>query len=79
MNRYAFEAAREGNPEGVGERQKAIEAEAQRLSELNLEVEKVDAERAALQAELGKFTARRPDCRKRSIRSSSSRPGCSAS
>ncbi|HKY22855.1 MAG TPA: c-type cytochrome [Vicinamibacterales bacterium] len=57
VNRYAFEAARTANPEGVGERQKEIEAEAQRLNELNLEVQKVEAERAALQAELGKFTS----------------------
>ena len=57
VNRYAFEAARKANPDGVGEQQKAIEAEAQRLSELNLEVQKVEAERAALQAELGKYTA----------------------
>ena len=42
VDRYAFEAERKANPEGVGEQQKEIEAEAQRLSELNLEVEKVD-------------------------------------
>ena len=45
------------NPEGVGERQKEIEAEAQRLNELNLEVQKIEAERTALQAELGKYTS----------------------
>ena len=44
-------------PKGSAERQKEIEAEAQRLHELNLEVEKVEAERAALQAELGKYTS----------------------
>ncbi len=48
---------RTANPEGVGEQQKEIEAEAQRLRELNLEVQKVEAERAALQAELGKYTS----------------------
>ena len=57
VNRYAFERARTANPEGVGERQKESEAEAQRLHELNLEVQKVEAERAALQAELGKYTS----------------------
>ena len=44
-------------PKAVGERQKAIEAEAERLRELNLEVERVTAERQALQAELGKYTS----------------------
>ena len=57
VHRYAFEEARTKAPEGVGERQKEIEAEAQRLNELNLEVQKVEAERAALQAELGKYTS----------------------
>ena len=57
VHRYAFEEARTKDPEGVGERQKEIEAEAQRLNELNLEVQKIEAERAALQAELGKYTS----------------------
>lgn len=57
VNRYAFEEARTRDPEGVGERQKEIEAEAQRLNELNLEVQKIEAERTALQAELGKYTS----------------------
>ena len=46
------------NPEGVGEQQKEIEAEAQRLNELNLEVQKIEAERTALQAELGQVHVR---------------------
>jgi mono/diheme cytochrome c family protein len=57
VHRYAFEEARTRNPEGVGEQQKEIEAEAQRLHELNLEVQKIEAERTALQAELGKYTS----------------------
>ena len=57
VNRYAFEEARKKDPEGVGEQQKEIEAEAQRLHELNLEVQKIEAERTALQAELGKYTS----------------------
>ena len=57
VNRYAFEEARKKDPEGVGEEQKEIEAEAQRLNELNLEVQKIEAERTALQAELGKYTS----------------------
>ena len=56
VHRYAFEVDRKANPEGVAEEQEAIEAEAQRLKELNLEVETVTAERAALQDELAKFT-----------------------
>ena len=57
VNRYAFEAERTANPESVGERQKSIEAEAERLRELNLEVERVTAERQALLTELGKYTS----------------------
>ena len=57
VNRYAFEAERKANPDGVGEQQKEIEAKAQSLRELNLEVEKVTAERAAKQAEIGKYTS----------------------
>src|SRR5688572_13035850 len=57
VNRYAFEDARKRDPEGVGEEQKEIEAEAQRLHELNLEVQKIEGERTALQAELGKYTS----------------------
>ena len=46
VDRYAFEAERKENPEGAGERQKEIEAQAQRLNELNLAVQKIEAERA---------------------------------
>ena len=44
-------------PRASAKQQKEIEAEAQRLNELNLEVQKVEAERTALQAELGKYTS----------------------
>src|SRR6185503_12256906 len=57
VHRYAFEERRTKDPEGAGEEQKAIEAEGQSLREVNLEVEKVTAERAAKQAQLGKFTS----------------------
>src|SRR5918993_798665 len=57
VHRYAFEEHRTKNPDGVAEEQKEIEAEAQRLNELNLEVQKIEAERTALQAELGKYTS----------------------
>jgi hypothetical protein len=57
VHRYAFEEARTKTPEAVGEQQKEIEAEAQRMHELNLEVQKIEAERTALQAELGKYTS----------------------
>jgi mono/diheme cytochrome c family protein len=57
VERYAFEAARKADPDGIGERQKEIEEQAQRLRELNLEVESITAERAALQAELAKYTS----------------------
>src|SRR5688500_12808071 len=45
VHRYDFEEQRTKNPEGVGEQQKEIEAEAQRLNELNHEVQKIEAER----------------------------------
>jgi hypothetical protein len=57
VNRYAFEASRKTDPDAAAERQKEVEAEAQRLQELNLEVQKIEAERATLQAELGKYTS----------------------
>src|SRR4029453_12929378 len=56
-DRYAFEERRKREPENVGEAQKEIEAAAQNLRGLNLDVEKVTAERAAKQAQLGKFTS----------------------
>src|SRR6185436_10058424 len=56
VDRYAFEVDRAKNPNGAAERLKAIEDQAKRLQELNLEVEKVTAERTALQNELGKYT-----------------------
>jgi mono/diheme cytochrome c family protein len=56
VDRYAFEVERAKDPSGAGDRQKAIEDEANRLRELNLEVEKVTGERTALQNQLGKFT-----------------------
>ncbi len=56
VDRYAFEVERAKSPDGAAERQKAIEEQGNRLRELNLEVEKVVAERAALQGELGKYT-----------------------
>ena len=56
VDRYAFEVERAKDPSGAAERQKAIEDQAKRLQELNLEEEKVTAERTALQNELGKYT-----------------------
>lgn len=64
VNRYAFEAERKENPEGIGERQKEVEAEAERVRERNLEVQKIEAERAALQAELGKYTSQAAEAQK---------------
>ena len=56
VDRYAFEVARANKAPNIEERQKEIEAQAQRLKELNLDVEKVTAERTALRAGLGKYT-----------------------
>ena len=57
VDRYAYEVALKANPEAAAPRQKEIEEAGQRLKELNLEVDKVVAERATLAAELGKFTS----------------------
>jgi mono/diheme cytochrome c family protein len=56
VDRYAFEVERSEHPERVAERQKEIEEQASRLRELNLDVEKVVAERAGLLSELGTHT-----------------------
>jgi mono/diheme cytochrome c family protein len=56
VDRYAFEAARAESPEGTEEDAREIDAQFQELTRLNLEVEKITAERAAIQAELGKYT-----------------------
>ena len=57
VERYAFESERKKNPEGVAELQKEIEAQAQRMQDLNLDVQKIEAERAVVQAELAKYTS----------------------
>jgi mono/diheme cytochrome c family protein len=63
--RYDFEAARDAGDPGAKERQAHIEAQARRVDELNLIVEKTTSERAALQAELGKYTGAVADARKK--------------
>jgi mono/diheme cytochrome c family protein len=55
-HRYDYEVVRRANP-SRGERMQAdIDAEARRVEELDLIVQKTTAERARLQAELGKYT-----------------------
>src|SRR3954464_6304767 len=56
VDRYAFEVARDKKVPDVAERQKAIEAQADELHKLNLQLEQVTAERTALNTELGKYT-----------------------
>ena len=56
QNRYSFEASRNaGAASAAAKGEKVAELE-RRVAELNLELEKVTAETAALQAELGKYT-----------------------
>jgi len=56
VDRYAYEVARDAG-EARAERMRAdIEAQARRVDELNLVVEKTAAEKAALEQELGTFT-----------------------
>ncbi len=56
VDRYAFEVARDRKDGNIAARQTQIEAQAEELRQLNLNVEKITAERAALNAELGKYT-----------------------
>jgi mono/diheme cytochrome c family protein len=56
VDRYAFEAARDAGDSGAEARQPDIEAQAHRVAELDLIVQKTTAERDRLQAELGKYT-----------------------
>jgi septal ring factor EnvC (AmiA/AmiB activator) len=58
QDRYDFETAREAAPEAgsTKRKQQKAEDEAKQLAELNLAMEKATAEKAAIQAELGKFT-----------------------
>lgn len=56
QDRYLFEAARARNESGLEKQQQHVDELAKRMGEENLEVERVTAEKAALQAELGKYT-----------------------
>lgn len=53
-DRYAFEVARDKKASDVAKRQKGIEDEAKRLQALNLDVERINAERAGVNADLEK-------------------------
>src|SRR5687767_5367364 len=56
QDRYDFEASRNAGDGDAEEKGRAVAELEQRVRDLNLEVEKITAERAALQAELGKYT-----------------------
>jgi mono/diheme cytochrome c family protein/archaellum component FlaC len=56
QDRYLFEAGRARNESGWQKDQPRVEELGKRMTEQNLEVEKITAEKAALQAELGKYT-----------------------
>src|ERR1700730_7500100 len=63
VDRYAFEVARDEKKD-VSATQKDIEEQAARLKQLNLELEKVLAEQAAVNAEMGKYTGARDKAQK---------------
>ena len=56
VDRYAFEVARDQKAPNIEERQKKIEDEGKHVADLNLAADKIIAERAAINAELGKYT-----------------------
>jgi len=56
VDRYAFEVARDKKVADIAERQKKIEAQAEELRQLNIAQQQVEAERTALNTELGKYT-----------------------
>jgi mono/diheme cytochrome c family protein len=65
VHRYDFEARRNKDPERAKAEQPEIDAEGGRVTELQLEMEKVEAERGAAQAELGKFTGQAAELQKK--------------
>src|SRR5262245_15212464 len=56
QDRYDFEAARATNSGNVAKKQQLAEEEGKKLDELELARQKAEAEKAAVQAELGKYT-----------------------
>ncbi len=60
-DRYAFEAARAAGQTGLDATQADVEGQASRLNDLNLELEKTEAERAAIQAQMNQVTGEAAD------------------
>ena len=56
QDRYDFEASRNAGASNAAAKGERVAELGRRATELNLEVERITAERAALQAELGKYT-----------------------
>lgn len=56
VDRYDFEAARKAGDSRAGERQADIDAQARRVAELDLVMQKTTSERDKLRAELGTYT-----------------------
>ena len=56
QDRYDFEASRAAGTGNVAKKQQLAEDEARKLAELNVAMEKAQAEKAAIQQELGKYT-----------------------
>jgi mono/diheme cytochrome c family protein len=58
QNRYDFEASRAAGSPSAGRKEQSVAAEAKRLNDLNLDVEKATAERAEILKQLGDYTGR---------------------
>jgi mono/diheme cytochrome c family protein len=56
QDRYDFEASRATNSGNVAKKQQVAEEEGRKLDELEIARQKAEAEKAAIQAELGKYT-----------------------
>ncbi len=56
QDRYDFEASRAAGDSGAAKKQQHVEDLGRRMNELNLQVEKITAEKAALQQQLGQYT-----------------------
>jgi mono/diheme cytochrome c family protein len=65
VDRYAFEAARDAGEARAGRMQESVQEQGRRVDELNLIVEKTTAERAKLQAQLGKYTGAAAEAQKK--------------
>jgi mono/diheme cytochrome c family protein len=65
VRRYDFEVKRNRNPEGAQAEAARIDEEGRRLTDLQLQTEKLEAERAQAQADLGQYTGQAIEIQKK--------------